>query len=157
SALTKYNKRTKKQLALVVKEHPKDKYLLELKKSIKSPGVKVIFLRQADTRKLIKESRLVITLNSTVGIESLLYYKPVITLGNAFYNIDGIVHHCNNPEELDILIEKVLSTPVNRDLIDKFLYYLKFHYQVDGDLDHPDEKNILPVIDRIEKTLESKT
>lgn len=102
---------------------------------------------------MIKESSLVITINSTVGIESLLYYKPVITLGKAFYNIEGIAYHCDNFENLDILIEKALNTPVNQDLINKFLYYLKFHYQVDGDLNHPDEKNILPVIARIKKVL----
>ena len=96
-----------------------------------------------------------ITINSTVGIESLLYYKPVITLGNAFYNIDGIVYHADNFENLDILIEKALNAPVKQDLINKFLYYLKFHYQVDGNLDHPDKKNILPAITRIKKILES--
>ncbi|MGB7533078.1 MAG: hypothetical protein WA977_08925 [Halobacteriota archaeon] len=155
SALAKYNKRAKKQLALVVKEHPKDRCLIVLARSLKRPEVKVIFLSQADTRKLIEESSLVITINSTVGIESLLYYKPVITLGKAFYNIDGIAYHSDNFENLDTLIEKALSTPVNQDLINKFLYYLKFHYQVDGDLNHPDEKNILPVINRIKKVLES--
>lgn len=154
SALAKYNKRAKKQLSLVVKEHPRDKCFAEVTKSIKRPEVKVIFLSQADTRKLIKESSLVITINSTVGIESLLYHKPVITLGNAFYNIDGIVYHCNNFEELDSLMEKALNIPLNKKLIDKFLYYLKFYYQVDGDLDHPDEKNILPVITRIKGVLE---
>lgn len=153
SALAKYNQRAKKQLALVIKEHPMDRCLIELQSVLKRRGVKVIFLSQADTRKLIKGSSLVITINSTVGIESLLYYKPVITLGKAFYNIDGIVYHSDNFNNLDTLIENALSTPVNRDLINRFLYYLKFHYQVDGDLDYPDEKNILPVMTRINKVL----
>lgn len=154
SALAKYNKTAKKQFALVVKEHPKDRCLIEVKKSIRKSDVAVIFLTQADTRKLIKESSLVITINSTVGIEGLLYYKPVITLGNAFYSIDGIAYQCDNSKNLDTVIEKALSAPVNQDLINKFLYYLKFDYQVDGDLNHPDEKNILPVITRIKKVLE---
>ena len=153
SALAKHNQIAKKQLALVVKEHPKDRCLIELQSDLKRRGVKVIFLSQADTRKLIEGSSSVITINSTVGIESLLYYKPVITLGKAFYNIDGIAYHSDNFDNLDALIEKALNTPVNRDLINKFLYYLKFHYQVDGDLDYPDEKNILPVITRINKVL----
>ena len=153
SALAKYNQRAKKQLALVIKEHPKDRCLIELQSNLKRRGVKVIFLSQADTRKLIEGSSLVITINSTVGIESLLYYKPVITLGKAFYNIDGIAYHSDNFNNLDTLIENALSTPVNRDLINKFLYHLKFHYQVDGNLDYPNEKNILPVITRINKVL----
>ena len=154
SALRKYNKRAKKQLVLVVKEHPKDRCFIELKGFLKRPEVKVVFFRLADTRRLVKESSLVVTINSTVGIESLLYYKPVITLGNTFYNINGIAYHSDNFENLDLLIEKALTTPVKHDLINKFLYYLKFYYQVDGDLNQPDEKNILPVINRIKNTLE---
>lgn len=154
SALAKYNKRAKKQLALVVKAHPKDRCLAELKGLLKRPEVKVVFLGQVDTRRLIKESSLVITLNSTVGIEGLVYHKPVITLGKAFYSVDGIVYHSNDPEKLDMVIEKAIGIPVNHVLINKFLYYLKFHYQVDGDLDHPDKKNIVPVVNCIENVLE---
>ena len=40
-------------------------------------------------KEVLKKAELVITLNSTVGIEALLYGKPVLTLGDAFYNIKG--------------------------------------------------------------------
>ena len=104
--------------------------------------IKIIAASHANTRELIKRSRLVVTINSTVGIESLLYYKPVITLGNAFYNIEGLTFPCQNIKELDLLIEKSINKKINKNLIDKFLFYLKFMYggreltdeEVDGKL-----------------------
>lgn len=154
AAIKKYNQRAKTPLALVIKEHPKDECFAEVRNLISRAGLKVVFLRRADTRSLIKASTMVITVNSTVGLEGLLFYKPVITLGRAFYNIDGIVLHDDNPDNLDMLIEKAVNTPVEKELIDKFLYYLKFHYQADGNLDCPDEKNIAPVAKRIKNILE---
>ena len=156
TALEKLNQKTGKKMTLVVKEHPKDPCLAQLKKSVRSSDIDVVFLRQADTRRLIEESSLVITINSTVGIEGMLYYRPVIILGNAFFSIDGIAYHCDDLENLDILIEKVLDNPVDKDLINKFLYYLKFHYQVDGLLNKPDETNIQPVVNRINKVLKGE-
>ena len=154
SALSKYNRRAKKPLALIVKEHPIDARIVKIQKLVEKLDVKVYFLRYADVRKLIKESRLVITINSTVGIEGMLFDRPVITLGKAFYNIDSLVHHCDNHDELDSVIEKSLDTPINKDLVDKFLYYLKFIYQIDGELNKPDEENIKPVIRRIKEVID---
>jgi len=41
---------------------------------------------------LIRNAEFVVTINSTVGVEALSYYKPVIVLGNAFYGNPDMTH-----------------------------------------------------------------
>jgi len=156
TALENYNKRSHKPLALVIKEHPRDAHLAELIKKTNKSSVKIHFLRQADTKQLIANSRMVITVNSTVGIDGLLYHKPVITLGLAFYSIEGIADKGDNCGRLDLLIEKAIKQRIRGELVDKFLFYLKFQYLTDGYLDNPDQESIKPVLARIKTILEEK-
>lgn len=149
-AVEKYNKRHTTKLSVVIKEHPKDPHMNILWKTRKCDiRVNNYYLTKVNIRRLIEGCTAIVTINSTVGIEGLLYHKPVITLGQAFYNIDGICCHCDDLSKLDIAIEEATKKPVDYKLIDNFLYYLKFHYQVDGDLNNPDQKNIRPVISKI--------
>jgi len=76
----------------------------------------------------IKKTKLVILNNSTVGIEALVFYKTVLTLGNAYYNLPGITYHLQNKEELRSLIQSALENPIKKDKIDNFLYYFLYDY-----------------------------
>ena len=155
ASIESYNRKYKKNLSVVIKEHPKDPQMDLLRQTRKKhKHVKSYYLTKANTRKLIEKCMAIITINSTIGIEGLLYYKPVITLGQAFYNIDGLVHHCKDLTGLDQIIDKSINKLADRKLTDNFLYYLKFDYQVDGDLNNPDADNIRPVIKRIRDTLD---
>ncbi|MBA4416366.1 MAG: hypothetical protein C0392_00420 [Syntrophus sp. (in: bacteria)] len=154
SSIEKYNKQFNKNFFVVIKEHPKDPHMDILWQARKRhKNVKNYYITKANTRKLIEKCTAIITINSTIGIEGLLYYKPVITLGQAFFNIDGIVNHCEDTTKLGHVINNAINTLTNRKLIDNFLYHLKFNYQVDGNLNNPDEKNIKPAIRRIKDTL----
>ena len=88
---------------------------------------------------------LVITINSSVGMEALLKGKKVITLGNAFYNIPGLVEHAESTEQLTQAIQRVLTTPVDEQLRLGFIAYLANHYVVSGDWRKPDSQHWLDV------------
>jgi hypothetical protein len=62
-----------------------------------------------DSHNLIKNADLVIVISGTVGWEALLYGKPVITLGNVFYNNSGLVHQVSNLGELKKAIRQLLK------------------------------------------------
>ncbi|WP_079478041.1 capsular polysaccharide export protein, LipB/KpsS family [Halobacillus salinus] len=130
------NEKHNRNIHLVFKEHPEDMPRNSYKKLKKryEDDPNVLFFQKQNVNELIKKSLGVITINSTVGIEALAEFKPVITLGEAFYNIDGVVHHCSDLETLDGKIEAALYEPLNKTLITKFLYYLRFHYQLEGNL-----------------------
>jgi len=150
-AVRRFNKENDRKLKVVVKEHPEDmsrnnyKDLKDKYKNIQE----VIFVGKYDVKKLIKSSLVVITINSTVGIEALARNKKVITLGESLYNIEGIVYRCSNPTRLHEVLKVGLSNPLNYERIQKFIYYLRFHYQVEGMLNVPNQKTGKNIAKRI--------
>jgi hypothetical protein len=57
--------------------------------------------------RLIKHSKGVVTITGTAGMEAMLLGKPVITLGNVFYNFASeLVWHTNSFEEIPLLIKQ---------------------------------------------------
>ncbi|MBU8909558.1 capsular polysaccharide export protein, LipB/KpsS family, partial [Desertibacillus haloalkaliphilus] len=107
----------------------------------------VIFVKKYNIHQLIEKALAVVTINSTVGIEALAHHKRVITLGQALYNIEGIASTCESLDELDTILKKVLNKPINTARIDKFLYYLRFSYQIEGTINYPSKVTANNVVD----------
>jgi len=123
---------------LLVKPHPaeKDARVWDTLASVRRNNNNVSIVNE-NTFLLIKYSRAVITVNSTVGIEALMYYKPVIVLGDAFYR--------------NLTVDNIQESP-SIEKIEKFLDYYIFEYLIEGDYYNPD-KNIN--IDRVIKIIRS--
>ncbi|MCV9884492.1 capsular polysaccharide export protein, LipB/KpsS family [Metabacillus halosaccharovorans] len=126
-----YNKLFNKQLVAVFKEHPADYGRVDYSDiyNLYKKERHLLFLKEGDTKKIVENCTLVITINSTVGIEALQSYKPVITLGNAYYNIKGVCNYCSNHRDLH---NNINSVSIDKDLVDRFLNYLRYIYQIDG-------------------------
>lgn len=88
------------ELVVLFKEHPTSPYVYPdlHERSERNPRLR--FANSRNTQELIENAETVVTINSTVGIEALLFLKRVVTLGDAFYNIDGLVKHATNANEL---------------------------------------------------------
>lgn len=139
----------------VVKEHPSSSIRY---KSLHSKNKKIIFANGNNTQKLIENAVATITLNSSVGIESLILGKPVITLGNAFYNIDDLVTQASSEEKFKKLIEKPEELPYNKDLVSKFIWWLETEYLLPGKLRsfESSEKSIEKYKEKINEILKQK-
>lgn len=141
-AVLRFNRENRRNLKIIVKEHPEDmsrnnyKNLKRRYRNVKE----IIFVQKYNVKHIIKKSAAVITINSTVGIEALAKEKRVITLGEALYNIEGVVHHVKDLTALHDEIKNSLNTPLNIDRIQKFIYYLRFIYQVEGTISIPNEQ-----------------
>lgn len=153
-ALKKYNETNNKNLKMIFKTHPLYRSEIEIIDIIgineiceKDPNL--IFLTEGNNSKLLDHAKAVITINSTVGLEALIRHKPVITLGDAFYGIENIAYVCEDLEQLDELIKKALETKVNTDLIDQFIFYLRFDYFVEVYRNNPDDESIENLINRM--------
>ncbi|RMC97152.1 capsular biosynthesis protein [Aquitalea palustris] len=85
---------------LLLKHHPMDRghrhYQQLIQQVAQQQGVshRVHYLHDAHLPSLLKASRGVITINSTVGLSALYHGKPVITLGSALYDIAGLTAQC---------------------------------------------------------------
>lgn len=135
-------------IKFILKEHPADIGRVNYSKLYDKykDNDRIIFLNNISTEELIAKCECVITVNSTVGIEALIQKKKVITLGEAFYNVDGLVNNCKVISELDRYIEETLSLDYDMELRNKFLYYLRFVYQHEIFWRNPNEEQINKIV-----------
>lgn len=136
------------KVKVIIKEHPKSARNYEY---LHSRNPRIIFENTKETNSLILNSEMVITVNSTVGLESVIKDKPVLVLGNAFYAIDGLCQSVKNEEELAY---KVLNASAPDKIIkNSFIEYLKEYY-VEGNWHQPSSQHINNIEKRIYEYLE---
>ncbi len=98
-------------MKLYVKEHPAmvgyrtRKFYKEI---LGIPNVKLIAPTESGLE-LIKHAALTVTITGSGGWESILLKKPVITLGDVFYNDLSLVKRCHGYEELPYLVKTQLE------------------------------------------------
>lgn len=154
AAVKRYNEENKRNIKIIVKEHPEDMSRNSYKQLKQKYKDEVTFIKKYRMDKLLKHCLAVITINSTVGLEALAHHKKVITLGDALYNIDGIVERCHDPNRLFNSLQKVLASPLLTDKVARFLYYLRFEYQIEGILNSPNEHTARNIADRLSQYIE---
>lgn len=86
-------------LSFVLKEHPYSKERLARQWHQRLPA-NMLFANDDDTQQLVANSRLVLTVNSTVGMEALQAGKPVINCGRACWAIKGLTHEATSERQL---------------------------------------------------------
>jgi capsular polysaccharide export protein len=157
SAIEEFNAKYDENYHVIFKEHPEDIGRIDyshLYKAYENKGA--LFLKKYNTDRLIEDAKVVITINSTVGIEALRKYKKVITLGNAFYNIEGIVNHCAELSDLPNNLEtEITKERINENLINKFLYGLRFNHQTEGYVETSNKITSTNVAEEINKIIYS--
>jgi hypothetical protein len=119
---------------IVVKTHPEDNAIDadSLKKIL---GDKGTVIANVHIHLLIEIAHAVVVRNSTVGLEALLFQKPVICLGKSAYSQKGFTYDVNTREVLVTILDHVLLFPEpyagNGDKFYSFLYYLLNYYHYD--------------------------
>ena len=135
---------------IVLKSHPAcAQCYQDLFDRIREMSNKISVINNVDISVLIRESKAVITINSSVGMEALLMRKKVIVLGKAFYNIEGITLSASSIEELAENIIRVNLWKPNEYLTLSFLDYLKDEYIVKGNWHNPDIEHFQSMTQRL--------
>lgn len=124
------------EYALVFKKHPMEAHI-----EYNFKDGSIVSNDKTDT--LLSNCSLVVLVNSTTIVEALLKQKKVITLGESHYDIDGLTSK-SNENALTEDIEKALrrSEIFNNKLVLSYLDYLKYHYQVNGNIFYYDKNTI---------------
>ncbi|MCH9814168.1 MAG: hypothetical protein K0U47_09540 [Epsilonproteobacteria bacterium] len=130
---------TKHNLHFVIKEHPSDRVSNYSDLYQKCPS-NVTFSQEC-TQVLIEHAQAVMTINSTVAIEALLFDKRVIVLGEAFFAIDGIVKKAENFTTLTEIIAQLEDWEVDTETITKFLKHLQFEYLIPATWKAPNQQH----------------
>ena len=111
---------------VVFKEHPScPRRYPALHARADASGGALSFANGNATGELIAGALGVVTLNSSVGVESLLLGKPVLALGNAIYAIDGVAQSARSVQALAQWLGAVASgNAPPADLRQAFLRYM---------------------------------
>jgi len=134
-------------LTVVFKEHPSSRESYpDLHAQVHD---RLLFANGNATQELIQNCEFVVTLNSTVGLESLLLGKPVITLGQAFFNIPGLVMHADSADELLVLARAFPHWALDERVRQGFLSYLAADYCIQGAWRDADSAQLKRVANRM--------
>lgn len=97
---------------IIIKEHPREFRNFNFQKRLSKHHVQ---FSKAGTIDLINKSKVIMTINSTVGFEALVFSKPVIITGNSFYESIPLITKANNQSELTVNLKKFLLSDFQFD------------------------------------------
>lgn len=133
-------------LTFVVKEHPS--FPISIKNKVhKHP--RIVFANNNDTTDLIARSTAVLTINSTVGLEALSRNKPVVSIGNAIYNIPEIVQHARSMDELVAALQTIGVWKPDETVRDAFIRYVFNVFLLRGRFDDLNPAFVQRLVDRL--------
>lgn len=145
---------TKNKLMFIIKEHPSDKINNYSKlHEIAHTHKYIKFANIYKTEYLIEKCEAIMTINSSVGMEGMLFGKRVIVLGEAFYDIKNISKGANNIEELDDILSTIYDWIPDRDLMHRFISYLVEEYYVPESWKNPTKIHFDTINSRIKSFL----
>jgi capsular polysaccharide export protein len=106
------------------------------------------------TQELIERCQYVVTLNSTVGIEGLLLGKPVMTLGQAFFNIPGLTVHADDQAAVVDHARRFPEWNLDEQVRLGFLNYMSEAYCVPGRWQDAEPAHLKIVAERLQKGMQ---
>jgi len=74
----------------------------------------------------IQHSDVILTINSGVGLQAMMWNKPVITIGKAFYHFKNINYKANNKEEIIKYIKEAKKPDTEE--VKRFIYFLRYNF-----------------------------
>lgn len=106
-----------------IKEHPSA--VPFVRDAIDRSGVSNVVLDNAtDTFEQVKKSKLVLTVNSSVGLEAMFFDKPVAACGDCFWAIDGIAVKTKTLKDIERIMADPGSVTYDAGARQAFLNYL---------------------------------
>ena len=100
---------------IIIKEHPREFRKINYQEILKNYNIN---FSMAGTIDLISGCSLVVTINSTVGFEALVFCKPVIITGSALYESIPFIDRVNSQSELTTNLKRILSSDKQLDNVE---------------------------------------
>lgn len=109
---------------LYIKEHPGligSISFWTMREMLKNENV-VLLPPTMSSHLLVENAQAVISINSSVGFEALLYLKPVIALGQSYYSGSGLTINVDNFLDLPKAIKQALNHKVDKEQLYSFIF-----------------------------------
>ncbi len=124
---------------LVFKHHPMDRgyrtYSRLMRQVSRELGLegRLLYMHDQHLPTLLRKARGLVTINSTVGMSALLHEVPVVTLGEAYYDIPGLTYQ----QSLDRFWGEAAETEVDMALFRAFRRAIVEQTQLNGNFYKP--------------------
>ena len=106
-----------------IKEHPSAAPLV--KAAIDASGARNVVLDNiTDTFEQVKQAELIVTVNSSVGMEAMFFEKSVVACGDCFWAMEGIAASAKTPQALAGVLADPGAVTFNAQARKAFLSYL---------------------------------
>jgi len=135
---------------LVVKVHPKEplhRNRTHLALARKFPDVR--FVEGLPMQELLARCDVLVTVNSTAGVEAMAFDKPVVTLGRNFYTVPSLVTPVGALEALPQALADAVNRAPDTAARRRFLGYLQQHMLVRGSHLDLSEGSIRAIAERV--------
>ena len=136
------------ELYIVIKEHPSESVRHD---HLHHENKRILFANHCNTQELIERAQAILTVNSTVGIESLMLGKPVLVLGNACYDIEGVTHAVRSEEAMLQAFNSLEHIYWDYEVKSGFLNFLHDHYVIPTTWKNIDDKHITALTQRLNR------
>jgi capsular polysaccharide export protein len=110
-----------------LKEHPSERQSMADRLAAHA-DLPLVLDNKTDTFELVRASALVLTVNSSVGLEAMLFDKPVAAMGRAFWAFDGVAARAPDAAGLARLMADPGSVGFDPAARDAFLSFLVGEY-----------------------------
>lgn len=102
---------------LIVKEHKPSvgRRSLQFYKDIEQYHNVFLVNERIDVYPFIEQSKGVVLISSTMGLEALMLKKPILAFGERYYNVSANTYLADNFKELDQIIAKMLQHKFDED------------------------------------------
>jgi SAM-dependent methyltransferase len=88
-------------------------------------------VRDVSIHELLSRADAVIAHSSNVGMETLIYGKPVVSIGRPYYGRKGLTLDLADISRLGEALQSVIATPFPAELRDRFLHHVLFDYLIE--------------------------
>lgn len=120
-----------------IKEHPSSR--VAFSEAIRRlPSGRCHLANSQDTFEQVKVSQGVITVNSSVGLQSFAFGKPVLVLGEAFYGFEPLVQKVHSQAELNALLAQPSALSFDAPTREAYLRYLLQDYYLPLNMKQPE-------------------
>ena len=110
-----------------IKEHPTDRPRVG-QRAGELGKVRIFIDNRTETFTQVRAARVVLTVNSSVGLEAMMLEKPVIAMGQAFWALPGLAESAGSPDALARCFDHIERIGFDGALRDAFLSFLVAEY-----------------------------
>lgn len=110
---------------ILYKPHPQNNLREEMKETNN------LIITHGNIHDIFEICDVVLTISSNVGLEAIIYGKPVITCGTPYYSQKGFTIDMKSKEYLNTTLKEALNFTYNEDSRLNFLHYIIFEYLTD--------------------------